>query len=474
MWPSHKFGRCLVAGLALAFLFSASARAADRDLQLDVSRGQLVNLARPASSVFVADPNIAGVQVPSDKQIFVFGKKPGQTTLFVLGEDGKQIASMTITVKTPIGGAQSALDRATPGDMRITGGNNTLDLRGTAATPQTGSEAAHAVQTSVGKDLPLRNDAKVLTSAQVTLRVRIAEVDRNVMKALGFNWNEATKVGAFSLGTVIGRQTFTTTAPTQFIPDSAAGNPGSILFSGATSNFSTQTVIDALASEGLVTLLAEPTLTALSGETASFLAGGEFPIPVAQPGAAGAAATITVEFKQFGVSLNFVPTVVAANRISLHVRPEVSSLVTSGSGAVQVSGFTIPGLTVRRADTTIELGSGESFAIAGLLQNNTDSTVSNFPGLADLPILGPLFRSTAFTRNETELVVVVTPYITEPVADPNALRLPTDGLAPPNDIDLILRGRVAARTVTAADGGSAAPGFADTPHLAGDAGFDIE
>jgi|HubBroStandDraft_1064217.scaffolds.fasta_scaffold00087_27 pilus assembly protein CpaC len=473
MWPSQKYARCLAAGLALLFLFSAPLRAAPRELQLDVSRGQLVNLAQPAGSVFVADPNIAGVQVPSDRQIFVFGKKPGQTTLFVLGEDGKQIASMIINVRTPVAGAQSAVENVAPGAVHITGANNGLDLRGTVATPETGSQAGHAAAATLPKELTLRNDAKVLTSAQVTLRVRIAEVDRSVIKALGFNWNEATKVGQFTLGAVIGRQTFTNTPPIQFIPDSAAGSPGSIIFNGGNRTFSTQTVIDALADEGLVTLLAEPTLTALSGEPASFLAGGEFPIPIAQPSATGGA-TISVTYKEFGVSLNFVPTVVSANRISLHVKPEVSQLVTSGAGSVEVAGFNIPGLTVRRAETTIELGSGESFAIAGLLQNTTNTNVSNYPGLADLPILGPLFRSTNFARNESELVVVVTPYITEPIADPRALRLPTDGLAPPNDIDLILRGRVAARNPTSADGAAAASANSDTPHLAGDAGFDIE
>ncbi len=169
------------------------------------------------------------------------------------------------------------------------------------------------------------------------------------------------------------------------------------------------------------------------------------------------------------MSLNFVPTVLAANRISLHVKPEVSQLVTSGSGAIEIGGLTIPGLTVRRAETTIELGSGESFAMAGLMQNTTTNQLTKFPGLGDLPILGPLFRSTNFQRNESELVVIVTPYITEPIADPHSIRLPTDGLAPANDIDRILRGRVAARNVPAAGGSTTAS--ADTPHLAGDAGL---
>jgi len=466
MWPSQKIAYCLAATLALVFLFSAPAVAAERELTLDVSRGQLINLAQPASSVFVADPAIAGVQVPSDRQIFVFGKKTGQTTLFVLGDDGKQIASMTIVIKTPVADAQSAVDAAVPDAGHIWGSANGAALRGNMATPESGYVAAHTASANLG-EVKLQNDAKILTSAQVTLRVRIAEVNRTVLKALGFNWNNAIKAGQFSFGQIIGRQAFSGGA---FVPNSTAA--GSVTVTGSAGGFSTQAVIDAAADEGLVTLLAEPTLTALSGEQASFLAGGEFPVPVAQPGGVGTAATITVDYKQFGVSLAFVPTVVAANRISLHVKPEVSQLeLTTGGGAVEISGFTIPGLTVRRAETTIELGSGESFAIAGLLQNTTNSQLTKFPGLGDLPILGPLFRSTSFQRNETELVVIVTPYITEPVADPHALRLPTDGLAPPNDIDLILRGRVSARNMLSVNGAAAS---IDAPHLAGDAGFDIE
>jgi pilus assembly protein CpaC len=492
MWPSHIVRHLVrhrrAAALALVFLSCAPAVGAQPpDLQLDVSRGRLLTLPQPASSVFVADPGIAGVQVPSERQIFVFGKKPGQTTLYALGEDGKEIEQVTITVRLPVSSAQSALDNASPGALHVVGSNNGLALRGTVATPDAGAIVTHAVSATMGQGETLQNDAKVLSSAQVTLRVRIAEVDRNVIKALGFNWNEATKIGKFALGPIIGRQTFSnasstittaggattvTNTPSLFIPDGEAGNPGSLILNGITGGIGIQAVIDALADEGMVTLLAEPTLTAMSGEPASFLAGGEFPIPVAQAGGTGAA-TITIDFKQFGVSLNFVPTVVAANRISLHVRPEVSQLVTSGGGAIEIGGFTVPGLTVRRADTTIELGSGESFAIAGLMQNNTNTDVSNFPGLADLPILGPLFRSTHFTRNESELVVIVTPYITQPVADPHALRLPIDGLAPANDIDRILSGRVFARS-TMTPGGTTAASAVNAPHLAGDAGFDIE
>jgi len=474
MWPSQRFARRLAAVLALVLLFSAPLRAQEADLQIDSSRGKLVALTQPASSIFVADPTIAGVQVPSDRQIFVFGKKPGQTTLYALGEDGKPILTMTVSVKTPVAGTQSAVDTASSGGVNVSGSINGINLRGSVSTPEVGSATTHAALSVLGEKAPVRNEAKVLSSAQVTLRVRIAEVDRSIIKVLGFNWNNAIKAGQFSFGQVVGRQAFTGTGSgAVFSPDPEAGGPGSVFVQGAAGGFSTQAVIDALADEGMITLLAEPTLTALSGESASFLAGGEFPVPIAQPGNGGVA-TVTIDFKPYGVSLNFVPTVIAANRISLHVKPEVSQLITSGSGSIEVGGLIVPGLSVRRAETTIELGSGESFAIAGLLQNTTNQDVTAFPGLADLPVLGPLFRSTHFSRNESDLVVIVTPYITEPVADPNALHMPTDGLAPANDIDRILRGRIAARNAVATGGTAAAAPNADAPHLAGDAGFDIE
>jgi pilus assembly protein CpaC len=206
-----------------------------------------------------------------------------------------------------------------------------------------------------------------------------------------------------------------------------------------TKNFDITSVIDALSQDELVHVLAEPNLTALSGQPASFLVGGEFPVPVSN--STGSSATISVEFKQYGISLAFVPTVMSHNRISLHVRPEVSQLdkadgVTSylGSG-VSIS---IPALTVRRADTTVELGSGQSFAIAGLLSDQTTQIDQSTPWLGDVPMLGALFRSQSFQRQETELVIVITPYIVRPISDPAALHLPTDGFRAPNDFERIL------------------------------------
>ncbi len=217
-------------------------------------------------------------------------------------------------------------------------------------------------------------------------------------------------------------------------------------------------LIDALQTEGLVTILAEPNLTAISGETANFLAGGEFPVPVSQ-----GLQQVTIEWKRFGVSIDFTPTVLDANRLSIKVRPEVSELTTVG--AVTVNNIQIPGLAVRRADTTVELASGQSFAIAGLFQNNVTTDVQRVPWLGDVPILGALFRSDSFQRNESELVIIVTPYIVQPAERTSDLKLPSEGIAYTSDLERMLLGRLTnAKNPPEPTGASA-------PHLSGAAGF---
>src|SRR5207244_4178083 len=247
-----------------------------------------------------------------------------------------------------------------------------------------------------------------------------------VTKQLGFNWETLSTVGSFAFGlstgrvflspaaSVAGLTTITRASPLTGVTSSTA--PGALFGALHTRHHSVNTLIDALAEEGVVTVLAQPNLTAESGQVASFLAGGEFPIPVAQTGTGvGANAAITVQFKPFGVRLDFVPTVLSGDRISIKVRPEVSEL--SANGAITTGGITIPALNVRRAETTIRLGSGESFAIAGLIRNSNATDINKYPGLGDLPMIGPLFRSSRFQHNETELVIIVTPYVVRPVAD---------------------------------------------------------
>ncbi len=320
-------------------------------------------------------------------------------------------------------------------------------LSGDVPTPGVAERVRAAVAAFLGSGELVVNNLHVTGSLQVQLRVRVAEVSRSVSKELGINWEEASITSA---GIVVGLFTGRTFLDTsQGLPSLLGGtapnnvlrtatNAGSLLLGYSHGNTHINVLLDALASESLLRELAEPTLVATSGETAKFLAGGEFPIPIGQ-----GLGQISIDYKNFGVSLAFTPTVVNEDLISMKVAPEVSALVTDVSeGAINENGFTVPALTVRRAETTIELGSGQSFAIGGLLQNNITTTISRFPGLGDIPILGTLFRSSNFQRQETELIIIVTPTIVRPVARPDMMRLPTAEVAAPSDVELILRGKL--------------------------------
>jgi pilus assembly protein CpaC len=350
--------------------------------------------------------------------------------------------------------AQSAIGKLLPGrGVQVATRPNGLMISGTL---QTAAEADQAMQTArdyVATGQTVENRLAVLGSQQVNLRVRIAEVSRSVMRKLGVNWSALGTIGAIgglpaltlnaNVDTVV-----CGTATANFIPLCRSGN-----FNG---------IIDALAQDNLAHVLAEPNLTAMSGETASFLVGGEFPIPVAQQGN-----EISIEFKQYGISLAFEPTVESGDRISIKVRPEVSALTTQGAVQLAVGNSTIqvPALTVRRAETTVELASGQGFAIAGLLQDSTTLGGNAVPEIGDVPVVGALFRDDSFQRNETELVIVVTPYLVRGVSDPAQMKLPTDNWKPPNDLERILLLRQSAR------GGTQATA---TPHIPGDAGFLVQ
>jgi pilus assembly protein CpaC len=293
----------------------------------------------------------------------------------------------------------------------------------------------------------------------VNLRVKIAEVNRTVLKALGVNWLKD-----------VGRTTFATDNPTT---GGQIAVTNSILFGIGAAGSLIQQRVDALAQEGLITILAEPNLTATSGQPASFLAGGEFPVPVAGSAANGIA-TITVAFKEFGIRLDFTPTVIDAQHVSLRVRPEASQLTNTGAVSVPITAnntVTIPALTVRRAETTLELGSGESFALAGLLQHTLEQDVSKVPALGDIPILGQLFRSERFQKNETELVIIVTPYLVKPASTVASLQSPTDGFVTPHDVQAIINGATYRQTLPAGEKVRVAPG---AQGLLGPVGFRLD
>lgn len=442
------------------------------DLPLSVGRGQLINLPASIADVFVSDDSVADVQVRSATQIFVFAKKAGESTVFATTKSGAVVYSANVRAGNNTNSIDSMLKLAMP-DANIvsTPMNGLVLLTGTVGAPDDSAEAESLVQAFVGEGTKVVSRLRTATPLQVNLQVKIAEVSRSLVKEIGTNLLTRDTTGGFLFGIGQGRSFGTITdLPTtnfpqvpwsNFIPGATgtvAVNPATglpVLNGGTAYNFNNLglgagktsiglagklfgldvlSAIDLAETQGLVTTLAQPNLTALSGETASFLAGGEFPIPISQD-----LGTITIQYKQYGVSLAFTPIVLADGRISMRVRPEVSEL--SNEGTIRLNGFDVPGITTRRAETTVELGSGQSFMIGGLLRNAQTNTIQRAPGLGNIPILGSLFRSTAYRKGETELVIIVTPYLVKPV-DANQIALPTDGFRTASDLERVLLGKM--------------------------------
>lgn len=427
--------------------------AAAGQLAIGAGKGEMVRLNDAAVSVFVADPDIADVQVPNPHAIFVLGKKAGTTTLYVLGANNKQVLRETIVVSQDIGTLENILRTRFPTlQLQLIAAPGSLMVSGTVNSAADADAVVQTLTPYMKDKETLINRMTIPRPQQVQLRVRITEIDRNVTQQLGINWNTiSTAAGNFVGGVFSGRPTFTTSTPVT--PILANNNAFSFLAGFNTSHNQIQAVIDALNQEGLLSILAEPNLVALSGETASFIAGGEFPIPISQQDG-----SISVEFKQFGVKLDFTPTVLADNHISLKVRPEVSQIDSTAS--VTTGGVTIPGLSVRRVDTTVDLSSGQSFAIGGLLQANSNDLISSVPGLGAIPVLGKLFQSVNYQNNKSELVVIVTPYLVQPT-DPNRLRTPFDSvMTPSNDVEYSYQKKVGLDPLSGS-----------SPRLVGAAGF---
>jgi pilus assembly protein CpaC len=475
---SGAIGTIFAAGVAVSLALVPSTRAVaaptssqpSESVTLSVGRGQMVRLSSPMSDLFVADDKIADVQVRSSTQLYLFGKGAGETTVYATNKAGAVVWSATVRVGANLGSVGSMLKLAMP-DAAITATpmNGLVLLTGTVAGPGDVEEAQRLVQAFVGEGTQVVSRLKSATPLQVNLQVKIAEVSRDFIKSVGVNLLTRDNSGGFIFGIGQGRNFGTigdlnTSALPKIDASSLYGLPAgslSLPFDPATGRFVTggtqysftgpgagktavnmagrlfgmdiASAIDLAETDGLVTTLAEPNLTALSGETASFLAGGEIPIPISQ-----GLGSVSIEYKQYGVSLAFTPFVLADGRISMRVRPEVSQL--SSAGSVTLNGFTVPGITTRRAETTIELGSGQSFMIGGLLSNAHNNSTDKAPGLGDLPILGALFRSNSFRRSETELVIVVTPYLVKPVSAGD-IALPTDGYKAATDAERLLLGQ---------------------------------
>lgn len=412
------------------FLNTPAQAQSARPLELAVGQGITVALPAPANSAVVARPEVADVQVPGPRSLFIFGKAPGRSTVQALGAGGRILASYDITVMPDIKSLREDL-AGMPG-ARVSLAGSAILLEGDVPSPAAAARAAAlALAAAGGKAGGVINQLRVPMATQVNLRVRVAEVSRSLAREIGFNFDIFGQIGGFNLGVATGRQIVDPTG--QLLRD--ASGASSLGATRRTDSLDMNAVIDALEQDGLVSILVEPNLTARSGETASFLSGGEFPIPVNQN-----LNGIVIEFKRFGVSLDFTPTVLDGGRIALKVRPEVSELNEAAS--VEIRDIRVPGLSVRRAETTVELGSGQSFAIAGLLRASQSNNIRAVPFLSDIPVLGALFRSVRFQRQETELVIIVTPYLVEPAASPAHLAIPNQAVIPSADLGRLLKGKL--------------------------------
>ncbi len=438
-----RFLPTLVLGLATTTIATAAGPVSYQMIELSVGQGKAVRLPGAADTVAVARPDVADVQVPAPTTMFVFGKAPGRSTVSAFAKDGHVLASVDVKVNADARTVKDRLPQLPGANADAEGVGNVIHLSGDVATPIQAVEAIALAQAAATRPELVSGDLRVTQPTQVNLRVRVAEVSRTVSKELGFNWESLVGIGGSQFLVGIGRDLVSGGVDGLIQRSPTGADSFGIRRVGTNTDFNA--VVDALAQDGLITVLAEPNLTARSGETASFLSGGEFPIPVNNGGTStGSGTAITVQFKQFGIALDFTPTVLDDGRISLHVRPEVSEL--DRDAGIDINGLRIPGLRVRRADTTVELGSGQSFAIAGLVQSNSTNNIQKVPGLGNLPILGALFRSTRFQRNESELVIMVTPYLVRPVASPTLVAVPTDTVTPAVDFKSLLLGRIATAT----------------------------
>jgi len=422
----------LIAGIPALAQQSPPPKSYYGSLQVAQGSGKIITLRQPVSSIFAADPAVVEVRPASPTSLFVFGKGLGATTLVATDANGRQIAQYQVVV-TPSqypaerlsGQAEISVPGADVSAETETGG---MIVRGTVPT----AEAANNVMNQAKAISPtgtVINQLQVAEPIQVELKVRIAYMSRDITRQLGINWGSVTSSG-FTIGKFLLTGSTETEAPT--LSGTQAGSLG-VTFPGGTF----EGIIDALATDNLAHIVAEPTLTALSGTQGSFLVGGQFPVPVSEQND-----EVSIEFKSYGIQLVFTPTVFSDGRISLQVSPTLSQLSNANSvtetSVGSSSAITVPSLIVQQASTTVILGSGQGMAIAGLLADNSNQTTNAVPGIGEIPVLGALFRGDSFQREQQELVIAITPYLVNPVSNIGLLASPDDGWTPPNDLQRIL------------------------------------
>ncbi len=501
----HKLKQACVSACVLSSLMAYSSLAqAGSGISLAVSRSSLIAVKTPVKEIVIANPDIADVYANSSKSLTVIGKAAGSTTVRLFDESGKLLQTLEVSVGYDLPAMRKALKTLLPEEnIAVEMINSSVALTGNVRSNASVDKALKIVQEYVanaaggqketvssadsqpsstgasGNPYPkILNMMKLISGQQVMLRVRVAEVNRDALKNLGIDINAITPAslagGSSSMffGTGGGLNSIFVapgaTAPARgSFTESIDSTDVKGIFGGryqpnGVNGKSIGGVIKALEQDGLIKTLAEPNLVAVSGETADFLAGGE--IPVLIPSTGTGATTATVEYKPIGVSVKFTPDVLSENRIRMLVQPEVSEV--SDANSIQMSGFIIPSITTRRAKTTVELAPGESFMIAGLLKDTTKASIDQLPGLKDLPVLGAMFRDTAFQRHETELVITVTPYLVDPMKSSD-VKLPTDDFRPASQMEMFFYGALGAL-------GSDGRSVTQTPRLEGPTGFMVD
>jgi len=407
--------------LTIIFLvFTAKFAVAQNYISVEVNKGKIVDLKGKSENIFIGNHEIADVAVHNSSKIYVYGKKIGSTSVHVLDKSGNAVLNAVVNVTHDLGPVQYAGKAIDPkSNLSFTSVENGLVMQGDISDTQSAERIKTLISGMLAEGENIVDITNVHDSKQVMIKVRIAELSRSRMHEFGINVRSLFDKG----GDVI-----------EFIAGGAVTNGTNILTAASMiDDLDVTTVVDLLETEGLLKILAEPTLTAKSGHEAEFLAGGEFPVPIPQDDN-----TITVEYKEFGVGLKFKPIIISDDMINLEIAPEVSSL--SSANSVNFNGFVIPSIVKRSSKTVVDLKNGESIAIAGLLQHDNTTDVNKTPWLGDLPILGALFRSTSFTNNESELAIIITPHIVN--ASKKKIKLPTDDYIPANDIDRVLFGKM--------------------------------
>ncbi len=452
---------------------------AHQRITLGLGKAAIVEIDTDARDVLVSNPDIVDAVVRTPRRVFLMGQKGGQTNAFFFDAQGKQLASIDIRVEKDVTDLTKLINMSFPDtDIKATAINDTVVLTGHVGSAAESLRAQDITAKFAGDDKKVVNVLQIRSSDQVMLKVRVAEMERSVAKQFGIDLSSAMmaagvpiafgtsnqfglvghalndlsggQVGSACASQFLPTGTSTTTATginnvstnaTLLASGTATGITTTLTSTGTVCPNNLQGTVKALEQVGLMHTLAEPNLIAVSGETAKFLAGGEFPVPVSRD----RDGNITLEFKQFGVGLSFTPVVLGPGRISLQLSTEVSELTNTGAytlqGSTSSTTTTIPALSVRRAETTVEVPSGGSFAIAGLMQHTTKQVLDAFPGVKDMPVLGALFRSRDFSNDETELVVLVTAYLVKPTQEAK-FAAPTDGFVPPTDLETILLGRL--------------------------------